>query len=122
MENYNRAKTIKDYFNKIDSGELEFSQLRNILEKNNIEKDEIDTIIPIIDRKILRAVEIKADNAKGKNMFYGGLILSTIGLIVTIGSYTGLIDLKGFMVIAYGPILGGFTSAMIGKAKMDRDY
>jgi len=122
MEDYSRAKTINDFFNKIDSGELDFSNLRKKLEESNIEKTEIDIIIPLIDRKILRSIEIKADNTKGKNMFYGGLILSTVGLIVTIGTYTGLIDLKGFMIVAYGPILGGLTSAMIGKAKMDRDY
>lgn len=122
MTEYSRAETIKEYFKKVDTGELDFSKLRKTLEEKNIEKEEIDIIVPLIDRKALRAIEIKADNAKGKNMFYGGLILSAIGLIVTIGTYTGLIDLKGFMIVAYGPILGGFTSAMIGKAKMDRYY
>jgi hypothetical protein len=122
MENYNRAEIIKTYFKKVDSGELEFSKLRKTLEGINIEKEEIDIIVPLIDRKALRAMEIKADNAKGKNMFYGGLILAIVGLIVTVGTFTGLINLKGFGIIAYGPIAGGLIMAMVGKAKMNRFY
>ena len=62
MTKYSRAEIIKEYFKKVDSGELEFSKLRKTLEGKNIAKEEIDIIVPLIDRKILRAVEIKADN------------------------------------------------------------
>ncbi|TCI84850.1 hypothetical protein [Tenacibaculum sp. M341] len=122
MKDYNRANTIDTYFEKIETGNLEFSKLRKTLEKENIEKDEINIIVPLIDRKLIRASEIKADRAKGKNMFYGGLILSGLGLIFTIGTLTGLIDLNGVGIIAYGPIAGGLLTVIAGKAKMNRDY
>jgi hypothetical protein len=122
MNEYNRAKTIDTLFEKVDSGELEFSKLRKTLEAQNIEKNEIDIIVPFIDRKIIRATQIKAEREKGKNLFYGGLILAGVGLIVTIGTLTGLIDLKGVGIIAYGPIAGGLITSMIGKAKMNRTY
>jgi hypothetical protein len=122
MNEYNRAKTIDTLFEKVDSGELEFSKLRKTLEAQNIEKSEIDIIVPFIDRKIIRATQIKAEREKGKNLFYGGLILAGVGLIVTIGTLTGLIDLKGVGIIAYGPIAGGLITSMIGKGKMNRTY
>ena len=122
MSNYNRAKTIDIYFEKVHSGEIEFSKLRKTLEEKNIEKSEINIIVPLIDRKLIRSAEIKADNEIGKNLFYGGIILAGVGLILTIGTLTGLINLKGIGIIAYGPIAGGFITTMVGKAKMDRDY
>ncbi|MFY0604886.1 MAG: hypothetical protein JXQ93_13180 [Flavobacteriaceae bacterium] len=122
MSEYNRAKTIDTFFEKVNSGALEFSKLRKALEAKNIEKREIDIIVPFIDRKIIRAAEIRADKEKGKNLFYGGLILAGAGLVLTIGTLTGLIDLKGVGIIAYGPIAGGLIISMIGKAKMNRTY
>ena len=122
MDNYNRAKTIDSYFEKVDSGELEFSKLRKTLEEKGIEKNEIDIIVPLIDRQTIRANEVKADRAMGKNLFYGGSILAGVGLIVTIGTLTGLINLNGIGIIAYGPIAGGLITTMIGKAKMNRIY
>jgi len=122
MKEYNRAKTIDIFFKKVDSGELEFSKLRKTLEAKNIEKSEIDIIVPFINKKILRAVEIKSEREKGKNLFYGGLIITGLGMIITIGTLTGLIDLKGFGIIAYGPIAAGLISMMTGKAKMNRTY
>ena len=97
-------------------------KLRKTLEVQNIEKSEIDIIVPFIDRKIIRATQIKAEREKGKNLFYGGLILAGVGLIVTIGTLTGLIDLKRVGIIAYGPIAGGLITSMIGKGKMNRTY
>jgi hypothetical protein len=122
MSDYNRAKTIDSYFKKVDSGELEFSKLRKTLEEKNIAKGEVDIIVPFIDKKIIRAAEVKADREKGKNMFYGGLILAIIGLVLSVGTSTGLIDLSGLGIIAYGPIAGGLITAMIGKSKMNRSY
>ncbi len=122
MNNYNRAQTIDTYFERIDTGELEFSKLRKTLEANYIEKSEIDAIVPIIDRKLIRAVEIRSEQKQGKNLFYGGLLLASIGLVITVGTLTGLIDLNGIGIIAYGPIAGGLITCLVGKAKMNRTY
>lgn len=122
MSEYSRAKTIDEYFEKVDSGELEFSKLRKTLEAKNIEKSEIDIIVPFIDRKVIRAFQIRAEREKGGNLFYGGLILAGIGFIITVGTLTGLIDLKGIGIIAYGPIAGGLITSMVGKGKMNRTY
>ena len=59
MIEYNRAKTMDSFLEKVDSGELEFSKLRKTLEASNIEKSEIDIIVPYIDRKLIRRAEIR---------------------------------------------------------------
>ena len=120
MDNYNRAETIKTYAQKIILGEMEFSDLRETLEHQGLESDEITTVVRLVDNKVLQAAKIEAENDVGKNIFYIGLFLTIMGLILTIGTLTGLIDLNGIGIIAYGPIAGGLIIAMIGKAKMDR--
>ncbi|MGJ8685747.1 MAG: hypothetical protein ACSHWW_14040 [Nonlabens sp.] len=120
MENYNRASTIKKYFNEITSGKLEFSELRQKLENLGIEQEEITVVIRQVDKKVQRNIEMKAINATGKNLFYGGLIVALFGLVLTIGTLTGLVNLKGIGIIAYGPIAGGLITAMTGKSQMSR--
>lgn len=120
MSNYNRAETIKNFANKIASGEMEFSHLRKTLENQDLDSDEINIVIGQVDKRVARAAQMKEVNNNGKNLFYGGLILVALGLIITVGSFTGLIDLKGFGIVAYGPIAGGLITAMVGNSQMNR--
>lgn len=85
MKNYNRPNVIDDNFNKISSGKMEFSQLRKKLESDNIEPSEIKIIIiNLIDKRLIRNEQIKAENEKGKFMYYGGIVLAISSLIITI--------------------------------------
>lgn len=121
MKTYNRAKTADFYFEKVAYGSLEFSKLRKTLENEDIEKEEIDFLVPYIDRKLLRVAQVQAAHKIGKNIFYSGLVLSVIGLVITLGSLFGLFDSKGIGIIAYGPIVGGLATTFIGKSNMDRN-
>jgi len=120
MSEYNRAKTIKNFVEKIASGQMEFSDLRKTLENQGLESDEINIVVGQVDKRAMRASQMKEVNANGKNLFYGGLILAGAGLLLTIGTFTGLIDLKGYGILAYGPIAGGLITAMVGKSQMNR--
>lgn len=120
MQNYNRAQTIKNFIDKITSGQMEFSYLRKALENQGIESDEINVIVREVDKRVIQSVKMKEINANGKNLFYGGLILAGVSLILTIGTFTGLINLKGFGILAYGPIAVGLITAMFGKSQMNR--
>ena len=120
MNTYNRADTIKKFLNKIISGQMEFSHLRKTLEDQGLESDEINIVVGQVDKKVTQAAQIKAVNDNGKNLFYGGLILAALGLILTVGTFTGLINIKRFGILAYGPIAGGLIMAMIGKSQKNR--
>jgi len=119
MENYNRADTIKLYFEKVDSKKIEFSQLRKELESTSIEADEINVIVKQVDSRLIKADQVRAEHDLGKNLFYGGGILAIAGLLFTIATYTGFIDLGGSYIIAYGPFVAGLLIAMSGKTKMN---
>lgn len=120
MSDYNRAETIKNFVEKIVSGQMDFSDLRKTLENQGLESDEVNVVVRQVDKRAMRAAQMKEINTNGKNLLYGGLILAILGLILTIGTYTGLIDLEGIGILAYGPIASGLIIAMVGKSQMDR--
>lgn len=99
---------------------MEFSQLRKSLEAKDIEQKEINIVINQIDKQLIRTSQMRASNKTGENLFYGGLILAGAGIVLTIGTYTRVIDLGKYYIIAYGPICGGLITAMTGKSKMNK--
>lgn len=99
---------------------MEFSDLRSALENQGLESDEISVVFRQVDKKVTRTAQIREVNSNGKNLLYGGLVLAVAGFVLTIGTFTGLIDLKGIGILAYGPIASGIIMAMVGKFQMDR--
>lgn len=120
MEKYNRATLIDKSFDNISSGKMEFSQLRKTLENKNIESSEIKIIVNLVNKKLIRNEQIKAENEKGKIMFYSGIILAFSSLILTLITFTGVLDLKGYGLIVYGPFFAGLIMIMKGKSSMNR--
>lgn len=120
MNEYSRADTIDHYFELIDSGQMEFSTLRKTLEADSIPMDEINIVVRQIDNQLIRSAQKRTDHSVGRNLFLGGLILSALGLILTISTYLGLINTGNVYVLAYGPFLGGLVIAMTGKSKMKK--
>lgn len=118
MNNYSRAQTIDHYFELIDSGNMEFASLRKQLEEKDIPKDEISVVVRQVDKQLMRATQKRADHKMGKNLFIGGLCFSGLGVLLTFGTYSGLIDLGNVYLIGFGPITGGLIIAMKGKSKM----
>ncbi|WP_405397315.1 hypothetical protein [Maribacter sp. Asnod2-G09] len=121
MTNYNRAETIKKFVNKIISGQMEFSHLRKVLENQSLKSEEINIVLRQVDKRVTRAARMKEINDSGKNLFYGGLMVALLGVIFTIGTFTGFLDFKGIGILAYGPIAGGLITAMAGKSQMNRN-
>ena len=117
---YTKENAIDYFFKKIESNEIEFSSLRKRLETDGFDKDTINTIVRQVDKQLIRASEIRASHAKGKNLFYGGLLLAFVGVIITIGTYTGIIDMGNKFLIAYGPVAVGLITALTGKTKMNK--
>ena len=115
-----RREIVADYCEKIRSGEIEYSNLRAILEANKYSGEDIQIIAQRVDRDLQRMAVIDSEKAKGKQMLIGGIVIMILGIAVTISSYMGLIDLGDRFIIAYGPALGGLGLALIGIMKMNR--
>ncbi len=101
----------------------EFALYISILIKSelfNFNRTRVNTIVRQVDKQLIKAEELRASYALGKNLFYGGLFLALAGTLLTIGTYTGIINIGNRFLIAYGPIAAGLITAIAGKAKMNR--
>ena len=94
-----------------------FNEIRKTLEEKKFEDDKIKIIIRNIDNQILREETIKSQNQKAKELIYIGLFITIAGLIVTIGTFTGIINMGNSFLLAYGPILGGLGVLFTGLGK-----
>ena len=50
--NYNRAKAIDYYLDKLDNEEIRFSDIRKEMEQERIDADEINIVIMLIENMI----------------------------------------------------------------------
>ena len=115
-----RRQIVDMFCNKIESGEIEYSDVRRLLERDRHSEEDINIILERIDRDLDRMATKKSEKSKGKQMVFLGLSIMTLGILVTIGTYNGIIDIGNRYIIAYGPTLGGLGLAMVGAVKMNQ--
>ncbi len=120
MKNKSINQLIQHFLEEKKNG-MDFSEIRKTLEQNGIEEDKIKIIIRDIDNKILREEQIKSNNQKARELIYIGLFFTIAGLFLTIGSYTGFIDLGNVFVLAWGPVLGGLGTMFAGYGKLRKN-
>lgn len=113
-----RKDYVAEYCAKIRSGKLDYSRLRSDLELKIKQKEDIEIIVERIDRDLKRMELADMEKSKGKQMFYGGLFVMISGVLLTVVTYLGIIDLGGGFLIAYGPALGGLGMILVGVVKM----
>jgi hypothetical protein len=113
-------KIIAHFLNRIDDKDFDLSHVRKVLEKEKYPESEIREVIKELDNTLqLRAFE-KSNRSNADNLIIVGLVLTVFGLVVTVGTFTGLIPSGNAFLLAYGPILGGISisvSAYLSKKK-----
>ncbi|WP_439474686.1 hypothetical protein [Algoriphagus formosus] len=113
-------KIIAHFLNQIDNKDFDLSHVRKVLEKENYPESEIREVIKELDNALqLRAFE-KSNRSNADNLIIVGVVLTVFGLVVTVGTFTGLIPSGNSFLLAYGPILGGISisvSAYMSKKK-----
>jgi hypothetical protein len=102
------VSNIIDYYVEQKQKGLDFSEIRKELKARNLDADKIKFIIREIDNQILFKEQDKGFkiNANGARIF--GLVLMFGGILVTVVTFFGVVDLGGSYLIAYGPIISGF--------------
>ena len=115
-----RKEYVAEYCDKIRSGKLDYTKLRNVLEFKIKNEEDISIIMERVDRDLKRAEIADLERTKGKQMFYGGLAIMIGGITLTVTTYLGVIDLGGRFFIAYGPTLGGLGMALVGLVKINK--
>ena len=115
-----RKAYVAEYCDKIRSGHLEYSKLREELRLRIMDPEDIEIIANRVDRDLQRMDAADAEKSKGRLMFLGGLVVTIFGVGLTLFTYFGIIDLGDEFIIAYGPALGGIGIAAVGMLKMNR--
>lgn len=112
-----RAKIVDYYIDKINDKDFNILNVRQELENNNVDEPEIKVIVRLVDNELQRRLTTKTASNNPKELIWFGGIITVAGLIVTIGTYTGLIEMGNYFLLAYGPILGGLSILFYGLAK-----
>lgn len=112
-----RAKFIDYYLEKSKDPGFQIDQIRKELESNNVPDDEIKIIVKLVDANIQNRVLIKSSNGRSKEILIAGIVLTLVGAFITIGSFTGLINMGNSFFIVYGPFFGGLSMLFGGLAQ-----
>lgn len=97
---------INGFLERKKQGES-YSEIRIELENLGYNPEDIKRIIRQIDELILAENNKKSSDLKSKEYRTVGIVLIAIGLLVTLGSLTGLIPMPGYFTILIGPIVIG---------------
>lgn len=81
-----------------------------------MDDEEIGLIVRVVDNEIQRRLNLNEENKKAAILIWFGGAICGLGLLVTIGTYTGLINTGRSFIIAFGPILGGLSLLLFGVA------
>lgn len=106
----------KEYYTKKIEGQS-FSEIRKELEVKGLTKEQIKAVIRSIDNRVISGELSKSNKSAGRQLIYMGLVLTTLGLFITIGTYSGFINMGDSFMLSYGPIFGGVGLIGIGMNK-----
>lgn len=109
-----RAKIVDYYLARAQEPDFEIDQIRKELEPQHISDEEIRIIVRIIDNEIHRKALTKSVSSKGNELVTAGSILTLVGGGITIGTYTGLLDMGDSFLLVYGPFFGGLSLLFTG--------
>lgn len=105
------------YYQKKKNG-MDFIDIRRELEAEGISEEDIRLIIRNIDDAIIREELSSTKQVKLDLTYWVGVILIVSGLLLTVGTYTGVIRLGGYVIIAFGPVMVGL-SMIAGKKRRE---
>jgi hypothetical protein len=115
-----RAKIVDYYMQKINDKDFNIHLLRQEMEKNNMDENEIKVIVRLVDNEVQRRARLGTENDKARQLIMFGGTIAVLSGAVTVLTYLGIINLGNYYVIAYGPFLGGLSFLFVGLAKRRR--
>jgi hypothetical protein len=110
-----RQKIVEYFFSRLDNPDFDFSQVRAELERNGVEESEIRSIVRLVDDELQRRLLIKSNRDASNTIIWVGGVITSIGVLITALTYTGIIPTGNSFIIAYGPVLGGLALMLGGR-------
>lgn len=106
MDTKTENELIEYFINEKRNG-MDYSKINEILTSKNIDKNIIKSIIQKIDNQILNDEKLIIKKLRAKELIFVGFFIAITGLFITIGTYTGIINMGNSFLLMYGPILAG---------------
>ena len=109
-----RAGLIDYYIQKSYEPDFEIDQIRKELEAKGVDEEEIRVIVRLVDNDMQKRELNHSHTNRSKEYIAIGAFLTFAGLSITIGTYTGVIDMGNSFLLLYGPIIGGISLMLKG--------
>ncbi|HQH41151.1 MAG TPA: hypothetical protein PLC81_07050 [Bacteroidales bacterium] len=117
--NHDIDKLIQTYFRKKREG-MDITSIRKELQEMQVPDDQIRRIIMKVDDLVVEE-ELRQISTQRKKEFNNiGTILLLIGLVLLLLKYLKLVNLQGYYVLIYAPIIAG--AVMIWRARGMDDH
>jgi len=107
--------TIEEYVQQKLAGRS-YSEIKSQLRKSGLSDTEIREAIRSIDERVLQA-EIKRVNRKrSRQIYWVGITLAIVGLVITLGNNAGLILVGWTKLIVYSPFFAGIILMIYARS------
>lgn len=110
-----KHEIIEHYYHEVKNG-MSFETVRNQLSQSNFSPEEIKFIIREIDNSLIYNDFKKQDKSSRNEFLRLGIFLTGLGLLITISTFFGIVNLGNQFILAYGPIIAGISVIIYSKS------
>lgn len=119
-KSYNRAAAVDQFFQQIQSGSLPFSDIHRQMSERGYESAEINAVAMLVDNLLRHEAVKKSERSRAVGLMITGTIALLVGLGITLYTWFAGYLQGGWMVIAFGPVVGGAGAASLGYERWKR--
>jgi len=109
-----RAGLVDHYIRASEKPGFEIDQIRKELKSKGVLEEDISSIVRLVDSHMQRQELSKSSRNKSKELIAIGGLITAVGLIVTVRTYSGIIKMGNSFILMYGPIIGGISLMLTG--------
>lgn len=102
-----RSKMIDYFLNKIERREIELDGIRKEMEKNNLPEEDIRAVVRAVDSELRNHLGHQSHQNRARQLKIMGAVVASIGILLTIGTYTGVLLSGNSFFIVYGQVIAG---------------
>ncbi|PWJ33505.1 hypothetical protein [Sediminitomix flava] len=113
----NKSQLVDYYIDKSQHPDFQLNEVRKDLQVKNIPEEDIKVIVRLVDNEVQKRALTQSSSKKGNEIMIAGGVLTFIGAGITIGTYTGIINMGNSFLIVYGPFFTGISMLFTGLAK-----
>ena len=113
-------RILNHYRQRYEDPAFEIDQVRPELERAKLDDEKIRFIVQMIDKELQAKALERMSAQRATNVFWVGVVITGVGVAITLGTFTGIIDMGDHYLLTYGPVLGGLSILFAGLSKRKR--